>query len=519
MRFHPDSEKVNYVLQGLHKGFSLEYHGNFRFRAPKNLPTAQIDPQLIQEKLAKEVKLGRMLGPFSEPPFPDLMCCPVGLVPKKDTDEMRMIMHLSYPYGESINDYIDPEKAATQYQQFEDAVQLVIKQGRFCWLAKGNVKSAFRVAPVCFQHIRCLGIKFQDEYFVDITLPFGSAISCAIFEEIATLIHWIFKQKTAVRFVHYLDDYIWVHKQFIVCMSACHTVQAVVREVGLPLVPEKFVWPTQKLDFLGLTIDTIRMAVAIPRDKRQVILKEIDKMLGVTKCKVKQVQSLAGCLNFVTRAVPHGRPFSRKLYSMVAGMKLHWHVSVTREVKRDLLMWRKFIQEYGGWTTILTPDTPVVHVFTNAATTPHLGWGAWWDTAWMWDQWEAEFMHQQKPSIDFLELFAVLVAVYAWCPYFANKHVIVHSDNQPTVAVINAKSSNSPSMLILIRFLMLHSMLNNIKITSQFVPGARNERADALSHLQFSRFRALHWGANQDATPPPGFLSPLCNNMLESLWL
>ena len=94
----------------------MEYHSNFKFRAPKNLPTAQIDPKLIQEKLAKEVRLGRMLGPFSEPPFMDLMCSPVGLVPKKDTDEMRMIMHLSYPYGESINDYIYPEKAATQYQ-------------------------------------------------------------------------------------------------------------------------------------------------------------------------------------------------------------------------------------------------------------------------------------------------------------------------------------------------------------------------------------------------------------------
>ena len=322
-----------------------------------------------------------------------------------------------------------------------------------------------------------------------------------------------------MKFVHYLDDYIWVHKQFIVCMSACHTVQAVAKEVGLPLAPEKFVWPTQKLDFLGLTIETIRMAVAIPRDKREVILKEIDKVLRVTKCKVKQVQSLAGRLNFVTRAVPHGRPFSRKLYRMVAGMKLHWHVSVTKEVKRDLLMWKKFIQEYGGWTTILTPDTPVVHVFTDAATTPHLGWGAWWDTAWMWDQWDAKFMRQQQPSIDFLELFAVLVAVYAWSPYFANKHVIVHSDNQPTVVVINAKSSNSPSMLILIHFLTLHSMLNNIKITSQFIPGARNERVDALSRLQFSRFRALHWGVDQDATPPPGFLSPLCNNTLESLRL
>ena len=195
-------------------------------------------------------------------------------------------------------------------------------------------------------------------------------------EEIATLIHWIFEQRTAICFVHYLDDYLWVHKQFIVCMSACNIVQQVAEEVGLPLAPEKFVWPTQKLDFLGLTIDTVRMAMAIPQDKCEAILREIDNLTLLSKCKVKQVQALAGRLNFVTRAVPHGRPFSRKLYRMIAGMRPHWHVSITKEVKRDLLMWKRFIQEYGGWTNITTPETPVLHVFTDAATTQDLGMGS-----------------------------------------------------------------------------------------------------------------------------------------------
>ena len=45
----------------------------------------------------------------------DLMGSPVGLVPKKDSDEIRIIMHLSFPYGTSINNFIDPDKAATQY--------------------------------------------------------------------------------------------------------------------------------------------------------------------------------------------------------------------------------------------------------------------------------------------------------------------------------------------------------------------------------------------------------------------
>ena len=153
------------------------------------------------------------------------MCSPVGLVLKKDSDEMRMIMHLSYPYGQSINDFIDPEKASMCYQTFDDAIQLVIKQGRFCWLSKGDVKSAFRVAPICFKDIKCLGIYFEEQYFVDLAFPFGSAISCAIFEDIATLIHWIFEQRTSIHFIHYLDDYLWVHKHFIVCLRAGQAVK------------------------------------------------------------------------------------------------------------------------------------------------------------------------------------------------------------------------------------------------------------------------------------------------------
>ena len=179
------------MIKGLWRGFDLEYSGPFEPRTPDNLSTAVQDPQLIKDKLQKEVKLGRMVGPFKEPPFPNLICSPVSLVPKKESSELCMIMHLSYPYGGSINDFIDPEKAATKYQSFQDAVKLVVQQGRFCWLAKGVVKSAFRVAPIIFKHLRCLGIYFNDEYYIDCALPFGSSISCAIFEEIARLVHWI----------------------------------------------------------------------------------------------------------------------------------------------------------------------------------------------------------------------------------------------------------------------------------------------------------------------------------------
>ena len=53
----------------------------------------------------------------------------------------------------------------TRHQKFDDAVQLVIQQGRFCWLAKGDIKSAFKLAPIRYEDLACLEIKFQDMYF------------------------------------------------------------------------------------------------------------------------------------------------------------------------------------------------------------------------------------------------------------------------------------------------------------------------------------------------------------------
>ena len=240
------------MLNGLPHGFSLEYEGQRSFRAPDNLPSADTKPELIWERLHKEVKLGRMWDTFKDPPFQHLMCSPVGLVPKKDSEEMRMIMHLGFPYGSSINDFIDQDKASTQYQQFDDTVRLVCQQGQGCYMAKGNVKSAFKLAPIRYKDLECLGIFFEGKFYMDLTLPFSSSISCAIFEDISTLIHWIFEQQTQKPFLHYLDDYFMCFRTLGGCWIAYNGMQAIAGDIGLPLSLEKLVLPTQCLTFLGM---------------------------------------------------------------------------------------------------------------------------------------------------------------------------------------------------------------------------------------------------------------------------
>ena len=138
----------------------------------------------------KEVHLGHMLGPFLVQPIDPLICSPVGMVPKWDSQEMHQITHLSHPRGRSINSFISTEDAQTHYQTFEAAVELVACAGAGAYMAKEDFKSAF---PMCFSDLRLLGIKVQGQFLIDTCLPFGTAISYAIFEDIATLIDWIIK--------------------------------------------------------------------------------------------------------------------------------------------------------------------------------------------------------------------------------------------------------------------------------------------------------------------------------------
>ena len=58
-------------------------------------------------KLTKDLSLSRIISPYAEPPTnPQFRVSPLGVVPKKTPGEFRMIHHLSYPEGSSVNDFI-----------------------------------------------------------------------------------------------------------------------------------------------------------------------------------------------------------------------------------------------------------------------------------------------------------------------------------------------------------------------------------------------------------------------------
>jgi hypothetical protein len=77
-----NEQKVTYLLDGFHHGFKLGHTGERKELHSKNLKSARENPSLVQDKINKELKAGRLAGPFTEAPFDDFCSSPIGLVPK-----------------------------------------------------------------------------------------------------------------------------------------------------------------------------------------------------------------------------------------------------------------------------------------------------------------------------------------------------------------------------------------------------------------------------------------------------
>ena len=121
-------------------------------------------PEITSAKLRKEGDAGRILGPFSTPTFPNFCCSPLGIVPKKDPSEFRLIHHLSYPKGSSVNDFIPDYCSTVKYASVGDAIKLLQRLGKSCFMAKTNTKSAFRIIPINPADYSLLGMKWDMWY-------------------------------------------------------------------------------------------------------------------------------------------------------------------------------------------------------------------------------------------------------------------------------------------------------------------------------------------------------------------
>ena len=283
---------------------------------------------------------------------------------------------------------------------------------------------------------------------------------------------------------------------------------------------EKTFWGTTLLVFLGLLLDTKKQIIGIPVDKLKKALNWIEYFLQRKKATVLEFQKLCGTLNFLCRCLVPGRAFLRRLYLDSTGTKLkpHHHVKVSIENKKDLLVWKQFLLQPEAYShpfmDSIVLNAVEIDMFSDASRNFNLGFGAYCGSEWSWGQWNYDFCTKVDPSIEYLELFAVLIAVLNWDKLFENRRIVLFCDNEAVVHMINNSSSKCKNCMVLIRLLVAEGLRWNMRIFAKHVRTQDNGKADALSRLDFTRFERLAAGMmNDKPTPVPTEIWPM-----EKIW-
>ena len=528
-------KKTKYLVNGFKRGFSLKFKGNKMVKKKSPNLKLHVGSKLeLWNKVMTEVKDKRFAGPFEEIPFDHYIQSPIGLVPKDKGTKTRLIFHLSYPKnGDSVNAGIPHDVCTVQYPGFDKAVKLCIMAGKECNIAKSDMARAFRNVPLKGSEW-CLLVMKADHpitgktyYFVDKCLPFGSSISCAIFQDFSDAVAHIVKWHTKKANVNYLDDFFFAALKKWLCDQQVQVFLDICKDICFPVSLEKTSWGTTMLTFLGLMLDTERQVVCIPLDKVKKAQDMIQFFLNKRnkKATVLQFQRLCGVLNFLCKCVVPGRAFVTRLYPP-GKLKQHHHINITAEHRKDLEMWNTFVihqnvfcRPFMDFERISAID---IDMYSDASRNFNKGVGAYCGTEWSVMKWDSRFMEAKQPSIQYLELYGVTVAVLNWIKLFKNRMIYLFCDNDSVVKMLNKNSSRCKNCMVLLRLIVLESLVHNVRVFGKHVGTKDNGKADALSRMEFTRYwtivdKEVEKGKarmNEQSTPVPHEIWPV-----QKIWI
>ena len=458
----------------------------------------------------------------ASPLFENYVQSPIGLVPKAE-DKTRLIFHLLYNFRpaqnqQSINHHIPDDICSVKYNDLDYAVRnslrMLKQQGfelRELFYSKTDCSSAFRVLPVkvCQRCLLVLKMRHPETgklwYFVDKCLPFGASISCALYQSFSNALKHIMEWKIVLTLrvelalTNYLDDFLFVALTIALCNGMMQIFLDICKTLGVLVSEEKTEWATSWLVFLGILLNGKTLMLSIPVDKRDKAVCLLKYAIDKKKTTVRFIQQLTGTLNFLNRAIVPGRAFTRGMYSHLALrdkknriLKQHHHVNLNREFIADCKVWLSFLTEQiSNCSSLCRPfidfhgkdsNAKVLAFYSDASRVENLGMGAVFENSWIMAKWGSQFIRLCQPSIEFLELFALTVAVLTWRgrPELKNARIIIFCDNESVLHMVNNAASSCTQCRKLIRILTLDGIKNKRTLFVRHVRSENNDLADAL---------------------------------------
>lgn len=369
-----------------------------------------------------------------------------------------------------------------------------------------DFKSAFNLFPIDgnitsnpenFAYYHCF--KAGEKWWRPVGMLFGAKHSPFFFTAILQPVITHIRSKWAIDVIIYMDDMLLLHEEPNYLRTATEEIASFLLDLGIILSLDKCeVHPKQVIQFLGWKWDFKHFTLQMAQDKRKKLLGRLMKwkrlIMRQKRVPIRKLQSIVGELAFlrpqITRVLLYLKPFYITIQAAISrtGQK----GSLTLPIKLiHPLKW--FIKEIRFNTPLsLTTPIPEATLVTDAS---EQGCGAILQISELEFYMAENFTPPIPTSSNQREMLAVLRALQHFLPVLKEQNcstISLESDNMTVVHnILKTRAQSGP--LPIVRALFSFTMKHHFTLLPIHRPGIKNERADALSRLEWMGDYEIQW--------------------------
>ena len=376
------------------------------------------------------------------------------------------------------------EPISLVYPSVDTMTEMILDKGRGCLLFKTDLRRAYRQLPVDPADYRYLCYCWRDNWYIDTRVCFGLRSASVMCQSTTSAITFIEREK-GYSVTNYIDDFGGAEIAPL-APAAFASLQRTINVLGLEEAPEKAIPPSTCMTWLGIEFDTVEMVRRVPSFRLEEISNLVAQWLMKRKATKRELQSLVGKLVFVSACVPPGRLFVSRLLESLRKLRCNHHrCRLSRDFRRDLEWWRRFLHEFNGVSLIASTvyTAPDDIVATDACSS---GCGAISNGQFFHAMFPDFVLRKCARKIHVLEMLTIVVAARKWGHRWAGLTVLVYCDNISCVHVLNSGRSRDSDLLQCSRELWFLAAVHRFELRASHIAGTDNRIPDHLSRWHLS---------------------------------
>lgn len=479
-----DREICYFLRYGWPVGYHLETPP---VSVQENHESARSYSQHIHHYIDTELAHEAIIGPFKSSPFsPWTRLSPLMTRPKRDSDKRRVIVDMSFPTGEAVNDGISISSIYGRDTTYtlptvQDLAAIIQNSPSTAWLWKADLARAYRQLRVDPIDTPLLGFGIDSDIYVDLCPSFGCRSSSGACQRLSAAVVFMMKRK-GFSILAFLDDFAGCEESLERATLAYNTFLELMEVLGLQLSTSKCQGPSTKMQWLGYDIDTQGMSIAIPLDRLQLVLQECKIWMTKSRTSRTSIQSLAGKIVHLANCVRHARKFTSRILATLRNMNSagrQW-TTIGPEFKADVRWFLAYSEQANGISLI----SRIREVFYIECDSSLNGGGGVSATSFY--KWKCTKQHMDNyPSIHMLEAINLLIAYRTLCPQhgLAGKCVVIATDNLASHFALTTGRTKDSVLGSCARELWLGAARADHEIQIVHKEGTAIPLADALSRF------------------------------------